>query len=76
MDFQAALEHKIRYKYENAIRGRIAKELKECAMVVACLDEEMQKLNKEVSNENEEKEGEDDLEQKIHELLNLFKKLE
>ena len=48
MDFWASLEHKIYYKFEGRAPERIRKELKECADIVAFLDQKMLKINEEV----------------------------
>lgn len=48
MDFWASLEHKIYYKFEGHAPEKIRKELKECADVVAFLDQKMLQINKEV----------------------------
>jgi len=48
MDFWASLEHKIYYKFEGNAPERIRKELKECADIVAFLDQKMLKINEEV----------------------------
>ena len=45
MDFWASLEHKIYYKFEGNAPEYISKDLKECADIVANLDERMLKLN-------------------------------
>ena len=48
MDFWASLEHKIYYKFEGNAPERIRRELKECAEMVAFLDQKMLKINDEV----------------------------
>lgn len=48
MDFWASLEHKIYYKFEGNAPERIRSELKECADIVAYLDQKMLSLNEEV----------------------------
>ncbi len=45
MDFWASLEHKIYYKFEGNAPAYISEELKECADMVAQLDERMLSLN-------------------------------
>ncbi len=45
MDFWASLEHKIYYKYEGKAPADISEELKECADMIAVLDEKMLSLN-------------------------------
>lgn len=49
MDFWASLEHKIYYKYNNAIPKRLSDELKAAAVSANQLDEKMEALHKEVS---------------------------
>ncbi len=44
-DFWASLEHKIAYKFEGHAPSYISRELKECARIVAELDEKMLSLN-------------------------------
>ena len=48
MDFWASLEHKIYYKFEGEAPEDISRELKECADIVAELDERMLSLNREI----------------------------
>ena len=45
MDFWASLEHKIYYKFEGDAPDYISHDLKECAQMVADLDEKMLQLN-------------------------------
>ena len=45
MDFWASLEHKIYYKYEGNAPDYFARELKECASIIAKLDSKMLSLN-------------------------------
>lgn len=45
MDFWASLEHKIYYKYEGKAPEYISKDLRECADMVATLDDKMLQLN-------------------------------
>ena len=45
MDFWASLEHKIYYKYEGRAPEYISKDLRECADMVATLDDKMLQLN-------------------------------
>ena len=47
MDFWASLEHKIQYKYEGqeSAPEYISRDLRDCARIVAELDERMWKLN-------------------------------
>ncbi|MDF2951156.1 MAG: RelA/SpoT domain protein [Anaerocolumna sp.] len=59
MDFWASLEHKIYYKFEGNAPERIRKELKECADIVAFLDQKMLSLNEEIKVFNLEDEKEE-----------------
>ena len=45
MDFWASLEHKIYYKFEGNASDYISRDLKECADMVATLDDKMLQLN-------------------------------
>ena len=45
MDFWASLEHKIYYKFEGNAPEYISQDLKECADMVAALDDRMLSLN-------------------------------
>ena len=45
MDFWASLEHKIYYKFEGHAPDYISTDLKECADMIATLDEKMFSLN-------------------------------
>ena len=45
MDFWASLEHKIAYKFEGNAPDYISRDLKECADMVATLDDKMLQLN-------------------------------
>ena len=45
MDFWASLEHKIYYKFEGHAPEYISQDLKECADMVAALDDRMLSLN-------------------------------
>lgn len=60
MDFWATLEHKIYYKFEGNAPAYISKQLRECAKMVASLDDRMLQLNdaiQECIREQEEKEA-------------------
>lgn len=48
MDFWASLEHKIYYKFEGNAPKHISQELKECANMIAMVDEKMLSLNEEI----------------------------
>lgn len=52
MDFWASLEHKIYYKFEGNAPENIRRELKECADIVAYLDQKMLSLNEEIKSYN------------------------
>ena len=58
MDFWASLEHKIYYKFEGHAPDYISTDLKECADMIAALDEKMLSLNEAIQTyiEKEEKE--------------------
>lgn len=63
MDFWASLEHKMYYKFEGNAPESIRRELKECADLVAFLDQKMLAINEEIkrySGEEEEDEKEFD----------------
>ncbi|MCI5700675.1 MAG: GTP pyrophosphokinase family protein [Lachnospiraceae bacterium] len=47
-DFWASLEHKIYYKFEGNAPEHISRELRNCAKIVAKLDEKMLSLNEEI----------------------------
>jgi len=49
MDFWASIEHKIYYKYRNKAPNSIQKELKECADIIAMLDERMFNLKRDIT---------------------------
>nr|WP_269049727.1 GTP pyrophosphokinase family protein [Sporosarcina sp. G11-34] len=49
MDFWASLEHKIFYKYNNAVPEKITRELKEAAESANELDRKMENLHKEIN---------------------------
>jgi len=59
MDFWASLEHKIYYKYKQAIPPRLLNELKEAADSASALDQKMERLHNEIAAIKEERE--DDL---------------
>lgn len=49
MDFWASLEHKIFYKYDEAVPPHLTKELKQAADAANLLDQQMERLHKEIS---------------------------
>ncbi len=53
MDFWASLEHKIHYKFEGAAPSHMRENLKECADMVALLDERMMALNESLQEAGE-----------------------
>lgn len=54
MDFWASLEHKIYYKYQNAIPENMLEELKEAAYTASELDKKMEKLHREIGKIKED----------------------
>lgn len=52
MDFWASLEHKIQYKFEGHTPEQISRDLRNCADIVAMLDEKMLSLNEEIQRAN------------------------
>ncbi len=56
MDFWASLEHKIFYKYNEAVPPRLLQELKEAADSAAALDKQMERLHIEISEIKENNE--------------------
>ncbi|RKN84067.1 GTP pyrophosphokinase [Paenibacillus ginsengarvi] len=54
MDFWASLEHKIYYKYKQAVPAHLLKELKEAADSATALDRKMERLHKEIEQIKEE----------------------
>jgi putative GTP pyrophosphokinase len=57
MDFWASLEHKIYYKYKSSVPVRLLQELKEAADSAAALDQQMERLHKEISEIKENNDG-------------------
>lgn len=75
MDFWAALEHKIRYKYEGDIPAHLKRELKECAELTNFLDRKMQAIHNEVYAEEDIKNPtEQDISKHINEMMQMMKK--
>lgn len=56
MDFWASLEHKMYYKFEGNAPEYFRKELKECADIVAYLDQRMLSINEKIKNYSKEDE--------------------
>ena len=59
MDFWASLEHKIFYKYNEAVPQRLLQELKEAADSAAALDKRMERLPKEIEEIKERRSEEE-----------------
>lgn len=59
MDFWASLEHKIYYKFEGHAPEYISSDLKECADMIAALDEKMLSLNEAIQDYLEQKDNEE-----------------
>ncbi|MBQ7864385.1 MAG: GTP pyrophosphokinase family protein [Lachnospiraceae bacterium] len=59
MDFWASLEHKMYYKFEGNAPESIRRELKECADLVAFLDQKMLAINEEIKHYSGEEEDDD-----------------
>jgi putative GTP pyrophosphokinase len=57
MDFWASLEHKIFYKYNEAVPPRLLQELKEAADNAAALDKQMERLHDEIAEIKENHEN-------------------
>ncbi|GAB2724334.1 GTP pyrophosphokinase family protein [Paenibacillus thermoaerophilus] len=58
MDFWASLEHKIYYKYNQAVPARLLAELKEAADSASALDIKMERLHREIEEIKEDRAGE------------------
>ena len=58
MDFWASLEHKIYYKFEGHAPDYISDDLKECADMIAALDEKMLSLNEAIQAYIDKKDSE------------------
>lgn len=56
MDFWASLEHKIFYKYNEAVPSRLLQELKQAADSAAALDKQMERLHNEIAEIKESQE--------------------
>lgn len=70
MDFWASLEHKMYYKFEGKAPESIRRELKECADLVAFLDQKMLAINEEIKRYAGE--SEDDEAELNDELLAMY----
>ena len=46
MDFWASLEHKLKYKTDTEVSEALRSELKDCAQIIAIIDEKMQDIHK------------------------------
>ncbi len=58
MDFWAALEHKIFYKFDGKAPAHLKEELRECALMINAVDDRMLLLNNEIVNLKGNEEGE------------------
>lgn len=68
MDFWASLEHKMYYKFEGNAPTSIRRELKECADLVAFLDQKMLAINEEIRRYSGEEEEEGEMDFGLKEL--------
>jgi len=61
MDFWASLEHKIFYKYDAAVPSHLTIELKQAADAANVLDQQMERLHKEITiiKENQQEDGDE-----------------
>jgi len=66
MDFWASLEHKIFYKYNQSVPPRLLQELKQAADSSAALDQQMERLHKEISEIKENQH--DDLDEHLERI--------
>ena len=70
MDFWASLEHKIYYKFEGNAPEYISRDLRECAEMVATLDDKMLQLNEAIlALEEEESPGAAESRQRINQTV-------
>ncbi|MDQ6421526.1 GTP pyrophosphokinase family protein [Paenibacillus sp. LHD-117] len=69
MDFWASLEHKIFYKYNQSVPARLIQELKEASDSANRLDQQMERLHREISV-IKESQGGDDSEELTRLLMN------
>ena len=65
MDFWASLEHKIYYKFEGHAPEYISQDLKECADMVAALDDRMLSLNEVIQECSGQEENSDSGEKEV-----------
>lgn len=77
MDFWASLEHKIYYKYQQAIPDHIRTGLKEAAEQAAELDKKMANLNKEINilKSTQPEEDDDDITNFMHTFITTTQSL-
>jgi len=68
MDFWASLEHKMYYKFEGNAPESIRRELKECADLVAFLDQKMLAINEEIKHYSGEEEDDDEFDGELKEM--------
>ncbi|HJA41093.1 MAG TPA: GTP pyrophosphokinase family protein [Firmicutes bacterium] len=55
MDFWASLEHKVKYKKDIKNSDEISKELKQCADIISLIDQRMQQIKYEITENNDVK---------------------
>ncbi|MGX1193504.1 putative GTP pyrophosphokinase [Metabacillus sp. SLBN-84] len=75
MDFWASLEHKIYYKYNQAIPEHLTDELREAALSAAELDRKMERLHNEITDLKKNGEEQHPLEEQMLLPLELLAKL-
>jgi putative GTP pyrophosphokinase len=75
MDFWASLEHKIYYKYNQAIPEHLTDELREAALSAAELDRKMERLHNEITDLKKNGEEQNPLEEQMLLPLELLAKL-
>lgn len=71
MDFWASLEHKMYYKFEGNAPENIRRELKECADLVAFLDQKMLAINEEIKRYSGEEENEKEFDLELKALYGM-----
>lgn len=71
MDFWASLEHKMYYKFEGNAPESIRRELKECADLVAFLDQKMMAINEEIKRYSGETEDEKEFDGELKALYGM-----
>ncbi len=71
MDFWASLEHKMYYKFEGNAPENIRRELKECADLVAFLDQKMLAINEEIKRYSGEEEDEKEFDMELKAMYGM-----